>query len=373
MIELVDQTPTGCARGPSTSCANERGSSQAPIFVVGANRSGTTLLRLLLNAHSRIAIPEELAYFNQRLAGVPLSTWRAPELSHDEYALFVRGFIAQRAAAFAPLVADELEAQILESGIIDLRHPYRTALAAWARAQGKKRWGEKTPGNLFYADVILEMFPEARFIYIARDPRAGVASMKRAPMFADDVVINALNRRKYGTSGLTLLERAVPVAQRTTIRYEDLVTHPEDTVQALCGFLDEAYEPEMLRFYEASRQFMTARAADGFNRAATTPIRPQKVDAWRMELAPEDVALIEHLCAEEMVRFGYEPSADAAPGWPQRLDLATKRAYYRLQHWRHPHAPQYLLKHRVFDRSRRRMERLRRRLWSRQEREVQAS
>ena len=345
----------------------------APIFVVGANRSGTTLLRLLLNAHSRIAIPEELTYFNEVLAGVPLRTWRAPDLTPDQYHAFVRGFLRRHAGTLAPLRVDDLEAEILSHPGIDLRRPYQTALEAWARCHGKARWGEKTPGNLFYAHVILDMFPEARFIYLVRDPRAGVLSMTRASMFADDVVINALNRRRYATEGGTRLEQAVPPAQRMTLRYEDLVTAPEAAARTLCAFLGEPFEPDMLRFHEEARQYMAPHAATGFNRAATRPISPARVDEWRDWLRPEDVALIEHICADEMDRFGYAREAGVALPLAQRLDVWAKRGYLRLQCRRHPNAPQYLLKHRMFDRSRRRLRRARQHLttWPRTTREVE--
>lgn len=336
--------------------------SGAPVFVVGANRSGTTLLRLVLNAHSRLALPEELAYFNGRLAGVPLDTWRAPGLTQDQYRRFVRSFVRRHAETFAPLDTDALEAEIMDHPEVSLRRPYATALAAWARCHGKARWGEKTPGNLFFAATILEMFPDARFVYIARDPRAGVASMLRATMFADDVAINALNRVRYATEGRGRLEQAVPPIQRMTLRYEDLVAEPEATVRSLCRFLDEPFEPSMLRFYTDAEDYMTARAASDFNRSATRPISTARIDEWRRQLSPDDVALVEHICADEMARFGYERTAPTSPALAQKLDVWTKRGYLMLQCWRHPHAPQYLLKHRLFDRSRNRLHRAHRRL-----------
>ncbi len=334
-------------------------SAASPIFIVGANRSGTTLLRLILNAHSRIAIPEELIYFGSYVAGVPVARWRRPPLTREQYAAFVKGFAQQAARLMPGLDAARLQSEILNHRPFDLRAPYQTALETWARLHGKARWGEKTPGNLFYADVLMEMFPAARFIYVVRDPRAGVSSMQRASFFSDDVVFNALARRKHATAGRALLERAVPPARRMTLRYEDLVRAPEKTLRAVCAFLDEPYEPSMLRFHEEADAYMKPSAAATFNAAATRPISADKIDAWKDRLAPAKVGIVERVCAQEMREFGYVPIRrhDALP-LNARLALALKTAYWHLQCWRRRDIRHYTVTYPPLARSRRRLRRV---------------
>ena len=328
----------------------------SPIFIIGANRSGTTLLRLLLNAHSSIAIPDELVYFNGRFTRPAYANWRNPDLSHEEYATFVRRFLRQNETVLHPLSIEELEQSILSDGAPDLRRPYAHALQTWAECHGKNRWGEKTPGNLFYVGLIQNMFPRARFIYLMRDPRAGVHSMNKSVLFTHDAVINALNRRKYMRKGLAHLQSVVPSNHRTLIKYEDLVTAPESTVRALCAFLDEPYEPQMLNFHESSEQYMKPRAANQFNQAATRPITAAKIDAWHQGLTEEEKALVEWICARDMQRHGYAPS-NRTPSLTNRMKASLKAAYWYLQNWRHRDSPQYILQDPVLARSRNRIKR----------------
>ena len=326
----------------------------SPIFIVGANRSGTTLLRLILNAHSRIGIPEELVYFDSRLAGIPIGQWRHPGLSQRAYRAFVDRFLTKNCAPMVPLDAAELRRDILQSGPQDFRRPYQLALEHWAHSHGKVRWGEKTPGNLFYVDVIRDMFPEAQFIHLVRDPRAGVHSMNRASFLANDAIINALNRHKYVKEGLAIQEGMVSTGQWMQVRYEDLVAKPEATVQALCQFLHEPFEPAMLHFHEDAEHYMKRRASGDFNSAATRPIDQSKIEAWRSGLTRREIAAVEAICGEQMQRLGYIPEGYTL-NVRTHLDMLVKRAYYQLQHWRHPQARQYLLKDRLFARSRNRI------------------
>ena len=69
---------------------------QDPIFVVGANRSGTTLLRLMLNAHSHIAIPDELTYITPYLGGAGIQNWKDPGFSPSRYRSFVQRFVTSK-------------------------------------------------------------------------------------------------------------------------------------------------------------------------------------------------------------------------------------------------------------------------------------
>jgi hypothetical protein len=321
-----------------------------PIFIVGANRSGTTLLRLILNAHPRIAIPDELIYFDSSLAGIPIERWRRPGLSAEAYEDFVNHFLTTHCEPLDELDKPELKEDILAADP-SFRRPYRRVLEAWARHYGKERWGEKTPGNLFYADVILEMFPEAQFLYMVRDPRAGVASMQRVSFFSDDVVFNALSRRKHDTTGRSLLERHVPSSQRKTIRYEDLVRRPEAVTQSICRFLSEDFAPEMLHFHRDADEYMKDAAEQRYNETATHPITDDRVDAWRNRLTADQIAVVESLCAPIMRSHGYTPAAPFLPV-PRRLEMLIKRAYWSYQCWRHRDVRQYTVKYPIFARTR---------------------
>jgi hypothetical protein len=307
----------------------------APLFIVGANRSGTTLLRLLLNAHSAVAIPDEINYFYGFDWTVSYHKWRTPPLSPAAYEAFVDRFLAANAPNVPGLDCASLRDEIL-SGPPDLRRPYELLLEQWAALHDKPRWGEKTPGNIYHADLLIDMFPDARFVHVVRDPRGGVASMNRVSFFPDDAVLNALNRHKVMTHGRGFLRRSVPVQQRTEVRYEDLVSDPRGTLRQLCGFLDLAYEEQMLRFHLDAEHFMTEAASSSFNAAATTPISEKHADRWRTALSSDEIAAVEVLCANEMAEFGYLRLYPRL-SWRGVVNLVLKWSYWRIQWWRHKH------------------------------------
>ncbi len=327
---------------------------KSPIFIVGANRSGTTLLRLILNAHPNLAIPEEVVYFGSSLAGVPIGRWRDPGLTKEAYTSFVMQFLDNNCQPLGDIDRDELLDTILEEGPADFRRPYQCVLEAWAGRQGKSRWGEKTPGNLFYADIIHEMFPDARFIHLVRDPRAGVSSMLGTSFFPNDVVFNALGRAKFMTEGRALLERHVPAEQRFLLRYEDIVAAPEPTIRALCDFLGEAFEPAMMDFHEGASKFMKKEAATDFNAAATRPISADMRDKWRSKLDTADIAKIQAVCRQPMSEFGYELEP-ATLGLADRIEVWFKQLYWRYQTYRNRHVRHYTVKSMMFARVRGRM------------------
>jgi hypothetical protein len=326
----------------------------APIFIVGANRSGTTLLRLILNAHSRIAIPDELLYITSYLAGRGIQQWKDPGFSSSRYRRFIENFLERNAEALSPLDLEQLADRIATSSPPNFRSPYQMTLEAWAHHHGKERWGEKTPSNIFYAETILEMFPDAQFIHLIRDPRAGVASMQDVWFFSDDPVFNALNRKKYLTEGQSILEKHVPASQRRIARYEDLVRDPESVVRSLCAFLGETFEPHMLEFYEDAEQYMKDEAAESFNKAATRPISSKNVDKWKEQLTPSTIAKIEALCKDEMNQHNY-PLTDHTLSIPASIKVLIKRLYWNIQDWRNSHIPHYVVRYPILHRTRQRI------------------
>lgn len=350
--------PEGCAPTPTLSVlpsfvASVSLSMPAPIFIVGANRSGTTLLRLLLNAHSAVAIPDEINYFYGFDWTVSYSQWRSPSLSPAAYEAFVDRFLTTNAPNVPGLDCSALREEILGAPA-DLRCPYQLLLQRWAALHGKPRWGEKTPGNIYHADLLIDMFPDALFVHVVRDPRGGVASMNRVSFFPDDAVLNALNRHKVMTHGRAFLRRAVPARQRTEVRYEDLVAAPRETLDRLCGFLDLPYEEQMLRFHLDAERFMTEAASSSFNAAATTPISRDHAERWRTDLSADQIASVELLCADEMAEFGYERLRPSL-SWKGALNLAVKWCYWHVQWWRHRKDVHFSVVTPMFQRSRDRL------------------
>ncbi len=327
----------------------------APVFIVGANRSGTTLLRLILNAHSEMAIPDEINYFYSFRGASDYRRWWAPDLTTDEYAEFVDDFLQTNRAVTPELDVERLREEIL-SGPPNLRRPYRLLLERWAQHYGKSRWGEKTPGNLYSAHLIMSMFPDARFIQLVRDPRAVVHSMQRVSFFPDDVIFNALNLRKSLTDGQAHLETSVPASQRMTVRYEDLVEDPVPLLRRLCTFAGLDFEPSMLAFHEDAAQYMTGAASNSFNTTATHPISQSRADAWTRQLSEEDVALIDVVTRDAMTTFGYTPRDVRLP-IRQWIELAIKYPYWRYHCWRNRRIPQYVLRHEMLDGLRSRLRR----------------
>ena len=328
----------------------------SPLFIVGANRSGTTLLRLILNAHPRIAIPDELIYFDSQMAGIPVERWRRPELAPADYEAFVDRFLLTVRRPLQGLDLDALRKTILR-GPHDFRRPYCCALRAWAQHHEKERWGEKTPGNLFYADILHEMFPDARFLYLVRDPRAGVASMQRVSFFPNDVVFNALSRRKHDVEGRARLRDAVPYPQRMRVSYEELVRKPETTVNRVCEFIGEPFRPRMLHFHRNADRYMKDEAEKSYNAAATHPITDDRVDAWKRLLSDEQIAAVESICQPAMESFGYRPT-DQSLSAAGRSEMAIKHLYWKLQVWRHRETRHYTVKYPLFARTRSRIRQL---------------
>jgi len=310
----------------------------------------------MLNAHSRIAIPEELVYLRSHYAGVPVEHWRRPALSASNYASIVRDFVTNTVQLHPSLDAESLIRTTLASASRDLRQPYQTVLEAWARENGKQRWGEKTPGNLFYVDILCEMFPDAYFLYVVRDPRAGVASMLKTDFFPGDAVFNAFSRRKHAQVGLQLLRDHVRPNRWMTVRYEDLTAQPEETLRQVCHLVGETYEADMLRFHQTAEAHMKDEAASSFNATATRPVTTKRVDAWLEQLSDRTIAMVETICAGEMKRHGYSVAGSAMTlgAW---IELAVKATYWRVQCWRNRHVRHYTVKHALLARFRRRLSR----------------
>jgi hypothetical protein len=292
-----------------------------PFFIVGAARSGTTVMRLALNAHPRLAVPSETNFF--------LNIWPRHDPPRD-WPHAVNSFMALCERRLRPSVdLEPIRTDLLSRRHADFRDLLALPLAAWARNEGKSRWGEKTPEHIFYGAQIARLFPRAKVIEITRDPRAAVASMNRSVFRSDDSTRNALYWRYVMRTGHTSLIKAMGAGQVMSVRYEDLVSDPEQTLRAVCDFLGEDFETDMLAFHERASNYLPE------SRSSADPKLAKPVEAnlsgWRKNLSQKQVAVIESICRREMEALGYSREG-RSPAPAERVEIAGKTAYTAFKH-----------------------------------------
>lgn len=241
-----------------------------PTFLVGAEQSGTTLLRLMLDSHPEIAFAEDFGYV---VDGV----------SHNGSLPTAADFKARtdssRAFAASGFTIDEsLPFQDMVSGFLQSRQQQKGALHAGATIHHR-------------FSRTLWIWPEARFIHVVRDPR-DVAPARVREGFAGNVW-HALDSWVKVEDEWATLSHQVPADRLMTVRFSDLVADHHSTLTAICRFFGVDYTSQMLNY-----------ALD------TDYQEPSKNLAgdWRLYLDDRDVQLVEARVGRRLVELGFEPS-----------------------------------------------------------------
>lgn len=205
-----------------------------PFFIVGSARSGTTFLRLSLNAHPEVAVPPESRFIT--------------ELHHGSEEVVVDDFL-RRLAAHKRFAAWELSIDAVRAELHGLeRTRYATAIdatyRAYTRRQGKSRWGDKTPRYVERIPEIAGLFPEARFIHLIRDGRDVALSYADVDFGPKNVARAA---KLWGDRVRAGLRDGRPLGPRyLEVHYTDLTEDNEGSLLDICRFLEIDFDPVML-------------------------------------------------------------------------------------------------------------------------------
>jgi hypothetical protein len=202
-------------------------------------------------------------------------------------------------------------------------------LSAHAEREGCKRWGEKTLLAEFYANDILRALPATKVIHLVRDPRDVFASYRHAPWRTAVTGLRAktsalLRGQMAWTLGNWSASARLARANLTrhpgryfVLRYEDLVGNPQATLERVCAFLDESFEPQMLAM-RAYPDLLARGGNSSFGRLEGISQTP--VGRFPSLLAPREIALCEMLAGAEFQRHGYA-SAGVRLGRSETLRL----------------------------------------------------
>jgi len=260
-----------------------------PIFVVGAPRSGTTLLQLILDSHPLVGMQGELHFFDQinQLRETWPSVVTAASLQE-----FYQGLDRLAAFQYLPELDRHLAwttEQLLRAGGGRLEDFFRCMVAAPAKLAGKPWGGEKTPENIRYLAELVEIFPTAKILHIHRDPRAVVASLMQAPWAPDSVLINTL---KWKIDMLYADEFLKAGGRLHELAYEELVTEPRSCLQGVCDFIGVDFEERMLAFHRSASDKLQGEA---WKAGTLQPVNASSKVKWTAELSRPESRLVEIL------------------------------------------------------------------------------
>jgi len=245
---------------------------KSPIFLVGAVRSGTTLLRLMLDHHPRIAFQHEFELAVERVG--PDGAW--PDLSDYHHWLKLhRGFHHSGYRIDPKLTYPQLVNHFL----------YQKQAAS-----GHKPLVGATVHENF--DRLRFIWPDARYIHLVRDGR-DVARSVVAKGWAGNVYYGADRWLEAEHRWDHLIEHIDPT-RWIEVYYEDLVRQPEDTLTTICDFLDVPYDANMLRYSESAPQYPLPD--------------PKMTQQWRRKLSISQLRLVESKLRNMLQRRDYELS-----------------------------------------------------------------
>ena len=277
-----------------------------PFFIVGCDRSGTTMLRLILDRSDEVAIPTESMF----IADMAAIRSRFGDLTSDEQ--FDR--LAEAVWRHPKVREWRLERTRPPRDGRSGESAYRAALEApylaYAAQHGKPGWGDKTPYYIGHIDELRRVFPEARIVNLVRDGRDVALSLLRVPFGPANVWAAAHQWREAVDAGERAAERLG--ADLLTVRYEDLVAGPETAIPAVCEFLEIGYRPEMLAVEESPPELIAAGQAAWF-RELYGGISAGSVGKWRRQMSRSDIALFESIAGAELERHGYQTGLGSTP------------------------------------------------------------
>jgi hypothetical protein len=276
-----------------------KGVDDTPFFVLGAARSGTTMLRLMLNRHSRLAIPFESHFLRQILAELPAER----PLETHEVERMADLVVREKNFLSWHLNPSEVRLELIRrapaplSNLVDAL--YRMEIAP----SRKPRWGDKTP--LYYTcwRQLMALFPGSRLVHIIRDGRDVNISLEEVGWHGSTASDRALYWRER-VEMATAADRELGPERNLIIRYEDLVLNTQGTLERVCDFLSEAFEAGMLDFFKDAAMHICNIDGDVHAKVHRAP-RPEDVGRWRREMTVERQMEFEAIAGSSLRDMSY--------------------------------------------------------------------
>lgn len=296
------------------------GAKDRPVFVGASPRSGTTLLRTMLNSHPDLAIPRESRFATKAFG---LREFFGDLSNEQNRERCVKWIMQRRKSGFANLELDpeEAAARMMNAPGATIGSIIGTPFVMYAEARGAQRWGDKRPAYIRNTGRLFSMFPDAQFVHLVRDPRGSTASMLKVGWYEGSVP-NAAELWVRSIEAAVAAKAALRDDQFYELTYEDLLANPESEIKQLTAWLglDPSGVSDMLNFHKQNDV-----PASKYHWRVSEPIDPAAATGWTETLDQDALALVEHVAGAHMDRLGYQRQSNSAVVPPAMLEAYERR------------------------------------------------
>ena len=292
---------------------------ERPIIMIGAERSGTTLVMAMLGCHPRIAVPEVVWYYTRFRPYL----YTYGDLRKDEnFRTLAEEMVFGLKTPFWGMkvnprtIVDEIVSDCKERSFAGI---YCAMHERYAKTDGNKpRWGEKTPHNLFFVKEILEDFPNAQFIFITRDGRDASADYLESA-FGPTNIFCAAESWALCQNAVRSWRKKLDASQWMDLKYEDLVRDPGKLLKRTCEFLGEKYSPAMHEFFKGD--IAKARGTTKDHKPLGHATSDKYIGIYKNLLSLRDQRIFATVAGKELKQAGYELDVEPAEITEEQAEL----------------------------------------------------
>lgn len=270
--------------------------------MIGTQRSGSNLLRVMLDGIPEIVAPHPPHILQRFLPLLPKYGDLANKANFCKLAEDVCELVAVNPVPWEGISirADEILAVCKQQTLYEL---FRVIYESAARQTGASFWLCKSMKNMLYADGIESTGIRPYYIYLYRDGRDVALSFKKAIVGEKHIYALAQNWKKDQEAALRLKEKTA--ADRFfLLNYETLIARPEETMRQLCNFLHVSYSNKMMEYYKSRESENTAVAGKMWSNV-TKPILKDNTKKFLRELSSEDIAIFESVAGDLLQQLEY--------------------------------------------------------------------
>lgn len=306
-------------------------------FIVGIGRSGTTMLTSMLNMHPEMIATPENEFILFSYSSYAYKKFNDPRV--------VKSFIRMFDYNYNHVINIWKPAPDFEEGITQLRDKDFASVCKLAylyyplsqKHRSAVKWVvDKNPSYSLHMPLLNRLYPEAKFIVIVRDYRDNVVSRRKY----SDKAVSLFNLAAAWNFYYKNVFRSVKKLGLSAhiVRYEDLAQAPEKTLRSLCNYLGTEYDPEMLQFQSFSKKIKdharVAVSGEKFEKISSMhsnldkEVNTDRVDAFRQELSPAEISLLDMACHKYGKQFNYQPAEESTSSGATFADRLKYRYAY---------------------------------------------